>query len=103
MAKNYIESKQLFASVLYNLLTPTVYTYPQPFLKAVQNFLDEAQLPEPWDELVRKMLAQAMRTSRRSEDHLDFETTFEKLHTLNSTIEAGLSKIESIKTHKENR
>lgn len=103
MAKNYIESKQIFASVLYNLLTPAVYTYPQPFLKAVQSFLDEAQLPEPWDEVVRKMLAQAMRASRRSEDHLGFETTVEKLHTLNSTIEAGLSKIENIKTHKENR
>ena len=59
MAKNYIESKQIFASVLYNLLTPTVYTYPRPFLKAVQNFLDEAQLPEQWDKLVRKMLAHA--------------------------------------------
>ena len=59
MAKNYIESKQTFASVLYNLLTPTVYTYPRPFLKAVQNFLDEGQLPEQWDKLVRKMLAQA--------------------------------------------
>ena len=49
MAKNYIESKQIVARVLYNLLTPTVYTDPRPFLKAVQNFLDEAQLPEQWD------------------------------------------------------
>lgn len=67
MAKNYIESKQIFASVLYNLLTPTVYTYPQPFLKAVQNFLDEVQLPEQWDELVRKMLAQAKRATKEQD------------------------------------
>lgn len=67
MAKNYIESKQLFATVLYNLLTPTVYTYPQSFLKAMQSFLDEAQLPEQWDELVRKMLAQAMRATKEQD------------------------------------
>ena len=67
MAKNYIESKQLFATVLYNLLTPTVYTYPQSFLKAVQNFLDEVQLPEQWDELVRKMLAQAKRATKEQD------------------------------------
>ena len=103
MAKNYIESKQLFATVLYNLLTPTVYTYPQPFLKAVQSFLDEAQLPEQWDELVRKMLAQAMRVSKRDEASLGLEASVEKLQTLNSTIEAGLSKTENIKNSKEEK
>lgn len=38
-----------------------------------------------------------------TKDELGLSSVAEKLQTLNSTIEAGLKKIENIKNHKEER
>jgi len=50
------ESKKMFALVLYNLLTPTVYSYDKGFLDEVAAFVDKADFPEQYGDLLRKML-----------------------------------------------
>lgn len=50
------ESKKMFALVLYNLLTPTVYTYDKDFLDKVAAFIGKAGFPEKYKTLVQKML-----------------------------------------------
>lgn len=50
------ESKKMFALVMYNLLTPTVYTYDREFLDKVAAFIDKVDFPENYKDLVQKML-----------------------------------------------
>jgi hypothetical protein len=50
------ESKKTFALVMYNLLTPTVYTYDKEFLDKVAAFIGKADFPEKYKDLVQKML-----------------------------------------------
>ena len=50
------ESKKMFALVIYNLLTPTVYTYDKEFLDKVASFIDKVDFPENYKDLVQKML-----------------------------------------------
>lgn len=50
------ESKKTFALVMYNLLTPTVYTYDKEFLDKVAAFIGKADFPEKYGALVKKML-----------------------------------------------
>ena len=50
------ESKKMFALVMYNLLTPTVYTYDREFLDKVAEFISKADFPEKYGTLVQKML-----------------------------------------------
>jgi hypothetical protein len=53
---NREESKKMFALVLYNLLTPTVYTYDKEFLDEVAAFTSKVDFPEKYGTLVQKML-----------------------------------------------
>lgn len=53
---NKEESKKMFALVVYNLLTPTVYTYDKDFLDEVAAFTSKADFPEKYKALVEKML-----------------------------------------------
>lgn len=95
------ESKKTFALVVYNLLTPTVYTYDEGFLDEVAAFVDKAGFPEEYDALVRKMLRRAQ--SKAAGDGPGLGGVADRLEALNRTLEAGLSKIENIKKHKEER
>lgn len=49
---NREESKKMFALVVYNLLTPTVYTYDKDFLDEVAAFTSKADFPEKYKALV---------------------------------------------------
>ena len=53
---NKEESKKMFALVVYNLLTPTVYTYDKDFLDEVAAFIRKVDFPENYKDLVQKML-----------------------------------------------
>lgn len=53
---NREESKKMFALVMYNLLTPTVYTYDREFLDKVAEFISKADFPDKYSTLVQKML-----------------------------------------------
>lgn len=53
---NKEESKKMFALVMYNLLTPTVYTYDKDFLDEVATFTSKVDFPEKYKVLVEKML-----------------------------------------------
>lgn len=53
---NREESKKMFALVMYNLLTPTVYTYDKEFLDKVAEFISKADFPEKYGILVQNML-----------------------------------------------
>lgn len=53
---NREESKKMFALVMYNLLTPTVYTYDKEFLDKVAAFTSKVDFPENYKDLVQKML-----------------------------------------------
>lgn len=53
---NREESKKMFALVMYNLLTPTVYTYDKEFLDKVAAFISKVDFPEKYGTLVQKML-----------------------------------------------
>lgn len=67
---NREESKKMFALVMYNLLTPTVYTYDKEFLDKVAEFIGKADFPEKYKTLVQKMLkcAYAKADSQRESD-----------------------------------
>lgn len=56
---NKEESKKMFALVMYNLLTPTVYTYDKDFLDEVATFISKVDFPEKYKALVQKMLESA--------------------------------------------
>lgn len=49
---NREESKKMFALVMYNLLTPTVYTYDKEFLDKVAAFTSKVDFPEKYKALV---------------------------------------------------
>ena len=49
---NKEESKKMFALVIYNLLTPTVYTYDKDFLDEVAAFISKVDFPEKYKALV---------------------------------------------------
>ena len=49
---NKEESKKMFALVVYNLLTPTVYTYDKDFLDEVATFTNKVDFPEKYKALV---------------------------------------------------
>lgn len=72
---------------------------------ATKKMLDN--LPEEFD--FQKHLLKATLENLRvvhntpTKDELGLSSVAEKLQTLNSTIEAGLKKIENIKNHKEER
>lgn len=53
------ESKKMFALVVYNLLTPTVYTYDTSFLDEVAAFISKVDFPDSYRALVQKMLESA--------------------------------------------
>lgn len=95
------ESTKTFALTLYNLLTPTVYTYDKGFLDEVAAFVGKAGFPEEYDALVRKMLRLAY--AKAAGDELGLGAVAEKLQALNRTLENGLSKIENVRKHKEER
>lgn len=50
------ESMKMFALVLYNLLTPTVYTYDAGFIDEVAEFVGKAGFPERYRDLLGEML-----------------------------------------------
>lgn len=56
---NKEESKKMFALVMYNLLTPTVYTYDISFLDEVAAFISKVDFPDNYKVLVQKMLESA--------------------------------------------
>lgn len=99
---NKEESKKMFALVVYNLLTPTVYTYDTDFLDEVAAFTSKVDLPKKYKALVQKMLerayAKAKSPTTPAEYSLGLSGTVDKLRALNTTIEDGLDKINNIKT-----
>lgn len=50
------ESKKMFALVLYNLLTSTIYSYDRAFLDEVAAFVNKANFPKQYKELLDKMM-----------------------------------------------
>lgn len=53
---NKEESKKMFALVMYNLLTPTIYCYDRDFLDEVAAFISKANFPKQYKELLDKMM-----------------------------------------------
>ena len=60
MNNNKEQSMKQFALVLYNLLTPTVYTYDADFLKKVSDFIQDAGFEEQYKNILNKMLKNAI-------------------------------------------
>ena len=56
---NKEQSMRQFALVLYNLLTPTVYTYDADFLNKVSDFIQNAGFEEQYKNILKKMLKNA--------------------------------------------
>ena len=57
---NKEQSMKQFALVLYNLITPTVYTYDVDFLKKVDDFIQNAGFEEQYKNILDKMLKSAI-------------------------------------------
>lgn len=57
---NKEQSMKQFALVLYNLITPTVYTYDVDFLKKVSDFIQNAGFEEQYKNILDKMLKSAI-------------------------------------------
>lgn len=60
---NKEQSMKQFALVLYNLLTPTVYTYDVDFLKKVSDFIQNAGFEEQYKSILEKMLKNAIQST----------------------------------------
>lgn len=60
---NKEQSMKQFALVLYNLLTPTVYTYDVDFLKKVSDFIQNAGFEEQYKNILDKMLKNAIQST----------------------------------------
>lgn len=60
---NKEQSMRQFALVLYNLLTPTVYTYDADFLNKVSDFIQNAGFEEQYKNILKKMLKNAFQNT----------------------------------------
>lgn len=60
---NKEQSMKQFALVLYNLITPTVYTYDVDFLKKVGDFIQNAGFEEQYKNILEKMLKNAIQST----------------------------------------